>query len=71
MNAASPVLGHPVCGHGACHSTRPGCSLAARRIAFLLHYVTDISFGKLFFVVNLPFYRPAGRAWAASSRSKP
>ena len=25
-------------------------------IAFLLHYVTDISFGKLFFVVNLPFY---------------
>ena len=25
-------------------------------MAFLLHYVTDISFGKLFFVVNLPFY---------------
>ncbi|RLJ39248.1 YitT family protein [Acidovorax sp. 106] len=25
-------------------------------IAFLLHYVTDISFGKLFFMVNLPFY---------------
>ncbi|MBT9514026.1 MAG: YitT family protein [Acidovorax sp.] len=24
--------------------------------AFLLHYVTGISFGKLFFVVNLPFY---------------
>ena len=25
-------------------------------VAFLLHYVTGISFGKLFFVVNLPFY---------------
>lgn len=25
-------------------------------IAFLLHYVTGVSFGKLFFVVNLPFY---------------
>lgn len=25
-------------------------------IAFLLHYLTDVSFGKLFFVVNLPFY---------------
>lgn len=25
-------------------------------IAFLLHYVTDISFGKLFFLINLPFY---------------
>ncbi|GKT21750.1 YitT family protein [Acidovorax sp. SUPP3334] len=25
-------------------------------IAFLLHYVTDISFGKLFFAINLPFY---------------
>ena len=25
-------------------------------MAFLLHYVTDISFGKLFFLVNLPFY---------------
>lgn len=25
-------------------------------IAFLLHYVTDVSFGKLFFLVNLPFY---------------
>lgn len=31
-------------------------------IAFLLHYVTDISFGKLFFAVNLPFY------WFAWSR---
>ncbi len=30
-------------------------------MAFLLHYVTDISFGKLFFVVNLPFYWFAGR----------
>ncbi len=25
-------------------------------IAFLLHYVTGVSFGKLFFLVNLPFY---------------
>lgn len=25
-------------------------------VAFLLHYVTDVSFGKLFFAVNLPFY---------------
>lgn len=25
-------------------------------IAFLLHYMTGISFGKLFFVINLPFY---------------
>lgn len=25
-------------------------------LAFVLHYATDISFGKLFFVINLPFY---------------
>jgi uncharacterized membrane-anchored protein YitT (DUF2179 family) len=25
-------------------------------IAFLLHYVTDVSFGKIFFAINLPFY---------------
>ncbi|HEY0844858.1 MAG TPA: YitT family protein [Noviherbaspirillum sp.] len=25
-------------------------------IAFLLHYVTGLSFGKLFFAINLPFY---------------
>jgi uncharacterized membrane-anchored protein YitT (DUF2179 family) len=25
-------------------------------IAFLLHYVTGISFGKLFFLINVPFY---------------
>ncbi len=24
--------------------------------AFLLHYVTDINFGRLFFLINLPFY---------------
>jgi uncharacterized membrane-anchored protein YitT (DUF2179 family) len=34
-------------------------------VAFLLHYVTDISFGKLFFAVNLPFY---GFAWARMGR---
>lgn len=25
-------------------------------VAFLLHYVTGVSFGKLFFLINLPFY---------------
>ncbi|GAB3551503.1 YitT family protein [Noviherbaspirillum agri] len=30
-------------------------------IAFLLHYLTDISFGKLFFAINLPFYYLAVR----------
>lgn len=28
----------------------------AAGIAFLLHYATGLSFGKIFFVVNLPFY---------------
>ena len=28
--------------------------------AFVLHYLSDISFGKLFFLINLPFY---GFAW--------
>ena len=36
-------------------------------VAFLLHYATGISFGKLFFVINLPFYwiawRRMGRAF--------
>ncbi len=36
-------------------------------LAFLLHYATGISFGKLFFVLNLPFYwlawRKMGRAF--------
>ena len=36
-------------------------------LAFLLHYATGISFGKLFFVINLPFYwiawRRMGRAF--------
>ena len=36
-------------------------------LAFLLHYATGISFGKLFFVLNLPFYwlalRKLGRAF--------
>ncbi len=31
-------------------------------LAFLLHYATGISFGKLFFVINLPFYWLAWRA---------
>lgn len=34
-------------------------------VAFLLHYVTDISFGKLFFAANLPFY---WFAWARMGR---
>ena len=32
----------------------------AAGLAFLLHYVTGVSFGKLFFLINLPFY---GVAW--------
>lgn len=36
-------------------------------LAFLLHYATDVSFGKVFFVLNLPFYwiawRKMGRAF--------
>ena len=34
-------------------------------IAFLLHYATGISLGKLFFVINLPFY---GFAWTRMGR---
>lgn len=30
-------------------------------LAFLLHYATDVSFGKVFFVLNLPFYWIAWR----------
>ncbi len=33
--------------------------------AFLLHYVTGISLGKLFFLINLPFY---GFAWVRMGR---
>jgi len=40
-------------------------------VAFLLHYVTGISFGKLFFVVNLPFYWFAWTRMGASSPSRP
>jgi len=40
-------------------------------LAFLLHYATGIGFGKLFFVVNLPFYwlalRKLGRAFTAKT----
>ena len=36
-------------------------------LAFLLHYATGIGFGKIFFVLNLPFYwlalRKLGRAF--------
>jgi uncharacterized membrane-anchored protein YitT (DUF2179 family) len=34
-------------------------------IAFLLHYLTGIGFGKLFFLINLPFY---GFAWVRMGR---
>ncbi len=34
-------------------------------VAFVLHHLTGISFGKLFFVVNLPFY---GFAWKRMGR---
>ncbi|MFZ3117312.1 MAG: YitT family protein [Variovorax sp.] len=37
----------------------------AAGLAFLLHYVTGISFGKLFFLINLPFY---GFAWMRMGR---
>jgi uncharacterized membrane-anchored protein YitT (DUF2179 family) len=40
-------------------------------LAFLLHYATDVSFGKLFFVINLPFYwiawRRMGRAFTVKT----
>ncbi|MEP7283033.1 MAG: YitT family protein, partial [Rubrivivax sp.] len=40
-------------------------------LAFLLHYGTGISFGKLFFVINLPFYwlawRRMGRRFAVKT----
>lgn len=40
-------------------------------LAFLLHYVTGVSFGKLFFVINLPFYwiawRRMGRAFTVKT----
>ena len=35
-------------------------------LAFLLHYGTGISFGKLFFAINLPFY---ALAWKAMGRA--
>jgi len=40
-------------------------------LAFLLHYLTGVSFGKLFFVINLPFYwiawRLMGRAFTVKT----
>ncbi|MDP9929582.1 YitT family protein [Variovorax paradoxus] len=40
-------------------------------VAFLLHYATGVSFGKLFFLVNLPFYwfawRHMGRAFTVKT----
>ena len=42
-------------------------------VAFLLHYATGVSFGKLFFLVNLPFYwfawRHMGRAFTVKTFS--
>ena len=42
-------------------------------VAFLLHYATGVSFGKLFFLVNLPFYwfawRHMGRAFTIKTFS--
>ena len=37
----------------------------AAGIAFLLHYLTGVGFGKLFFLINLPFY---GFAWLRMGR---
>lgn len=40
-------------------------------LAFLLHYATGVSFGKVFFAINLPFYwiawRKMGRAFTAKT----
>lgn len=40
-------------------------------LAFLLHYLSGVSFGKLFFVINLPFYwiawRRMGRAFTVKT----
>lgn len=40
-------------------------------LAFLLHYATGIGFGKIFFVLNLPFYwlalRKLGRAFTVKT----
>lgn len=40
-------------------------------LAFLLHYATGVSFGKVFFLINLPFYwlawRRMGRAFTAKT----
>ena len=40
-------------------------------LAFLLHYATGVSFGKVFFVINLPFYwlawRRMGRAFTVKT----
>src|SRR5688500_9372035 len=42
-------------------------------VAFLLHYATGVSFGKVFFLVNLPFYwfawRHMGRAFTVKTFS--
>jgi uncharacterized membrane-anchored protein YitT (DUF2179 family) len=42
-------------------------------LAFLLHYLTGISFGKLFFAINLPFYflafRKMGKEFAVKTLS--
>lgn len=39
-------------------------------LAFVLHYATGISFGKLFFVLNLPFYWLALRRMGATFTAK-
>lgn len=40
-------------------------------LAFLLHYATEVSFGQLFFLINLPFYwiawRRMGRAFTVKT----
>jgi uncharacterized membrane-anchored protein YitT (DUF2179 family) len=40
-------------------------------LAFLLHYASDVSFGQLFFLINLPFYwiawRRMGRAFTVKT----
>jgi hypothetical protein len=39
-------------------------------LAFLIHYRTGLSFGSVFFLVNLPFYWLASNVWAGVLRSR-
>jgi hypothetical protein len=61
--------GHALAGahHGGCSTSAGLLTGGTAGLAFLLHYATGIGFGKIFFVLNLPFYwlalRKLGRAF--------